>query len=436
MLPPASADPAANAAAGESADAGGADAPTSDAKLTEIQTAFAQRAGDTALNDSTGASALAAGVPAAAALAADQPAAEQSGIAQTAATAAPAGAGPSDAAAPVAAAPVAAAPVIAAPVIAAPVLAANRAKPAAGSAKSAVTADSSAAKTPESVSLRRLLASASANLSSDGAAAGEPSVQSTSPTAPPPSIGTLSSQTDVRADSAAADAAKNGSKALPATPAPAAPDPGQSGAAAAPADSFIPARQASLGDAAAGDARMQKIDAHMPSPASAEGTNMTAPLQLNSAGSAGGIAPDAAVFKLHQGLETPEFSQALADRVSWLVDKDMGAAKLQINPPQLGPIEVRVEVQGDKAQVWLSAHSVVTRDVLDASSPKLREMLGSQGFSQVSVDISQRSFQDRPPPPPRFDWTPAAANSSNEALFTSADSRAPRVKLGALDAYA
>jgi flagellar hook-length control protein FliK len=135
-------------------------------------------------------------------------------------------------------------------------------------------------------------------------------------------------------------------------------------------------------------------------------------------------------------LETPEFSQALADRVSWLVDKDMGAAKLQINPPQLGPIEVRVEVQGDKAQVWLSAHSVVTRDVLDASSPKLREMLGSQGFSQVSVDISQRSFQDRPPPPPRFDWTPAAANSSNEALFTSADSRAPRVKLGALDAYA
>ena len=43
----------------------------------------------------------------------------------------------------------------------------------------------------------------------------------------------------------------------------------------------------------------------------------------------------------------------------------------------------------------MTSHSAVTRDALESSSPKLREMLGAQGFGQVSVDISQRSFQER-----------------------------------------
>jgi hypothetical protein len=73
---------------------------------------------------------------------------------------------------------------------------------------------------------------------------------------------------------------------------------------------------------------------------------------------------------------------------------------------------------------------------LEASSPKLREMLGSQGFAQVSVDISQRSFQDRPAPAPRFDWTPGPANSGAGAALDEPDSRTRLARLGTLDAYA
>jgi flagellar hook-length control protein FliK len=148
-------------------------------------------------------------------------------------------------------------------------------------------------------------------------------------------------------------------------------------------------------------------------------------------------AAAASPLKLDAGADTSEFSQALTDRISWLVDQNVNGAKLQVNPPQLGPIEVRISVQGDRALVWLSAHSAVTRDALESSSPKLREMLGGQGFGQVSVEVSQRSFQDRSPYPQAYEWTPPADEASAVGAASAAiTAAAPARASGSLDAYA
>jgi len=141
-------------------------------------------------------------------------------------------------------------------------------------------------------------------------------------------------------------------------------------------------------------------------------------------------------LKVAAGVDTAEFGQGVADRVSYMVDNNLSGAKLQINPPQLGPIEVRIAVQGDHAQVWLTSHSAVTRDALESSSPKLREMLGSQGFGQVSVDISQRSFQERPSQAQNYDWTPAADRGASAAPASTTATPLSRISSGAVDAYA
>jgi flagellar hook-length control protein FliK len=109
-----------------------------------------------------------------------------------------------------------------------------------------------------------------------------------------------------------------------------------------------------------------------------------------------------------------------------------------VSPPQLGPIEVRIAVQGGHAQVWLTSHSAVTRDALESSSPKLREMLGAQGFGQVSVDISQRSFQERPNTPPAYDWASASPRGGSSASSSVSAAAAPvsRISNSAVDAYA
>jgi hypothetical protein len=139
-------------------------------------------------------------------------------------------------------------------------------------------------------------------------------------------------------------------------------------------------------------------------------------------------------FKVAAGVDTAQFGQGVADRVSLMMDSNLTNAKLQVNPPALGPIEVRIALQGGHAQVWLSSHSALTRDALESSSEKLREMLGSQGFSQVSVDISQRSFQERSPQSQAYEIAPSVGADS------PASAQAPvsisRSASGLLDAYA
>lgn len=139
-------------------------------------------------------------------------------------------------------------------------------------------------------------------------------------------------------------------------------------------------------------------------------------------------------FKVAAGVDTAQFGQGVVDRVSLMMDGNLTSAKLQVNPPSLGPIEVRIALQGGHAQVWLSSHSAVTRDALESSSPKLREMLGSQGFSQVSVDISQRSFQERSPPSQAYESSPIIGGDA--ALLAQAPRSMPRSASGLLDAYA
>lgn len=139
-------------------------------------------------------------------------------------------------------------------------------------------------------------------------------------------------------------------------------------------------------------------------------------------------------FKVAAGVDTAGFGQGVADKVSVMMDGNLTSAKLQVNPPALGPIEVRIALQGGHAQVWLSSHSAVTRDALESSSPKLREMLGSQGFSQVSVDISHRSFQDRSPPSQAYEAMPSIEGVA--PVLAQASASISRSAIGLLDAYA
>ena len=71
-------------------------------------------------------------------------------------------------------------------------------------------------------------------------------------------------------------------------------------------------------------------------------------------------------------------------------------------------------------------------------TPRLREMLGAQGFSQVSVDVSQRSFQDRGAysPPAYAIASPGETGPTQAAAMTGAATRVSTVSASALDTYA
>jgi flagellar hook-length control protein FliK len=200
---------------------------------------------------------------------------------------------------------------------------------------------------------------------------------------------------------------------------------------AATALSIAQAVSASAGAGAADKHSRGSDPDSSPTVMSNDGTAGAAQLITSSAATDASPPP---TLKVSAGVDTAEFGQGVADRVSVMMDSNLTSAKLQVNPPALGPIEVRIALQGGHAQVWFTSHSAVTRDALESSSPKLREMLGAQGFGQVSVDISQRSFQERSPQSHGYEGTPAIRGESSGSVQTpGATSRAAS---GLLDAYA
>jgi flagellar hook-length control protein FliK len=144
--------------------------------------------------------------------------------------------------------------------------------------------------------------------------------------------------------------------------------------------------------------------------------------------------PAAPQFKVAASVDSAEFGQGVASQVSVMVDNGLNTAKLQVNPASLGPIEVRIAIQGDHAQVTMASHSAVTRDALESSSPKLREMLSAQGFAQVSVDISHRSFQERSPTAHSYEWN--AGKDAGVSAAAPVAAAGVRSHNSLLDAYA
>ena len=70
---------------------------------------------------------------------------------------------------------------------------------------------------------------------------------------------------------------------------------------------------------------------------------------------------------------------AIGDRVMWMVNQRLQGAAIRLNPPELGPIEVRINMQGDQAQVSFSAQHASVREALEAAIPRLRDMFGNRG---------------------------------------------------------
>ena len=91
----------------------------------------------------------------------------------------------------------------------------------------------------------------------------------------------------------------------------------------------------------------------------------------------------------------PGWSQAVGERVQWMVNQQIQKAEIRLDPPDLGSLEVRVVMQKENAQVSFAAPNAQVREALEAALPRLREMLGEQGIDLANVDIGHHSFAEQ-----------------------------------------
>ena len=84
----------------------------------------------------------------------------------------------------------------------------------------------------------------------------------------------------------------------------------------------------------------------------------------------------------------PRWADELGNRLASMVRTGESSASLQLTPVDLGPLEVNVAVRDNQATVHFGAANAETRALLEASIPRLREMLASQGFQLMDSSVS------------------------------------------------
>ncbi len=89
------------------------------------------------------------------------------------------------------------------------------------------------------------------------------------------------------------------------------------------------------------------------------------------------------------------WSEALASRVHWMIDQDLGAAHIKLNPPELGALDIRISMVDEKAYVQLVASESATRELLETALPRLRELLIGGGLELADASVSDGSRESR-----------------------------------------
>lgn len=96
-------------------------------------------------------------------------------------------------------------------------------------------------------------------------------------------------------------------------------------------------------------------------------------------------------------LDAPDFSQKLADQVSLWVgqarqDGPM-TAELHLNPAEMGPINVKISLDGTAAQVDFAAAAQETRQAIEASLSTLSSALSDVGLSLTGGGVTSQTPQ-------------------------------------------
>ncbi len=85
--------------------------------------------------------------------------------------------------------------------------------------------------------------------------------------------------------------------------------------------------------------------------------------------------------------------QILQDRVHLQATQHVQEARIRLDPPELGKLDLFVRVEGDRLNVNLNASQVATREALAQISDRLRETLLEQHFVHVDVNVGSDQQQ-------------------------------------------
>ena len=118
------------------------------------------------------------------------------------------------------------------------------------------------------------------------------------------------------------------------------------------------------------------------------------------AGSPSSVIPTAGEAHLSAPLGSPDFGLQLGAQITTFVRDGLEHARLQLNPANMGPVLVQIQLDGQTAQVHLSAEHAWTRQALEEAMPQLASLLRESGLTLSGGGVSEQAQQGRQAPSP------------------------------------
>lgn len=95
--------------------------------------------------------------------------------------------------------------------------------------------------------------------------------------------------------------------------------------------------------------------------------------------------------RLQAPLGTPQWQAEFSDRVQFMTRNNESRAELVLTPPQLGRIEISLNVNGDQASALFVSANPEVRTALEAAMDRLREALASNGIALGQAQVGSES---------------------------------------------
>ncbi|WP_154724789.1 flagellar hook-length control protein FliK, partial [Candidatus Contendibacter odensensis] len=140
-------------------------------------------------------------------------------------------------------------------------------------------------------------------------------------------------------------------------------------------------------------------------------------------------------------LQQSNWGRTLGHQLNWMINSRVQEAQIRVNPPDLGPIEVRMSMQQNHTNVTFLCHEAAVREAIENALPRLREMLNSQGILLNQAQVSDQSLARQQsgfgeqPYSRRESGSETATPDRNPAADTGEPPLRPRRSLGMVDHY-
>jgi flagellar hook-length control protein FliK len=98
---------------------------------------------------------------------------------------------------------------------------------------------------------------------------------------------------------------------------------------------------------------------------------------------------------INSPLGTDQWSNEFSQKIVWTCTQQNQVAELHLNPADLGPLNVTLEISNDQLTAQFTSPHIAVREAIENAMPKLREILADNGIMLNNASVSDQSPRDR-----------------------------------------